>query len=180
MGEHLWYSQVVESIFIKGLGQRLTPDVKKTIRTEGIDLDRLLPGYPVAQVVRALRRVLPSLYPGVDEVEALRSIGASSMQGYNETFIGRAAVQVLKLVGVRRALQKLQTSMRSGNNYLETRFTQVGPTSAELHFSEMSGIPSFYRGLLEEGGRMVGAKHMRVSDGEARDNGWVFRVDWQE
>lgn len=178
MNERLWYSQVVEAIFLKGLGSRRTAEVDQLLASEGIRADRLLPGYPVEQVVRACRKVAPVVYPGLDADAALAELGASSMRGYNETLIGRAAVAVLKLVGVRRALEKLHTSMRSGNNYLETKFTALSATSAELHLSDVSGIPSFYRGLLEEGLKMVGAKNGVMKDGAATPPGHTFVVSW--
>jgi uncharacterized protein (TIGR02265 family) len=178
MKERLWYTPVIEAIFIKGLGARRTPQLDQMLAAEGISLGKLLPGYPVEQVVRAMRKSLPMLYPGLDEDAALAALGASSMRGYEETLIGRAAVAVLKLVGVRRALERLHTSMRSGNNYLETTFTALSPTSAELHLSDVSGIPAFYRGLLEEGLRMVGAKNGVVKDQRADAPGHTFLVSW--
>lgn len=178
MNERLWYSQVVDAVFIKGLGARRTPELNQLLAAEGILVDRLLPGYPVEKVVRAMRRSLPVLFPDLDEDAALAELGASSMRGYNETLIGRAAVTVLKLVGVRRALERLHTSMRSGNNYLDTKFTALGTNEAELHLSDVSGIPGFYRGLLEEGLRMVGAKNGAVKDAGAAPPGYTFHVTW--
>ncbi|MEW6431093.1 MAG: DUF2378 family protein [Myxococcota bacterium] len=178
MEEPLWYAQVIEAIFIKGLGHRRTAEVDRLLAAEGIHLDKLLPGYPVAQVVRAMRKVLPLLYPGLDEDAALARLGAASMRGYSETLIGRAAVAVLKVVGVRRALERLHTSMRSGNNFLETKFTALSPSSAELHLSDVSGIPAFYRGLLEEGLRMLGARHAEMKDGAAKPPGHTFIASW--
>lgn len=178
MNERLWYSQVVDAVFIKGLGPRRTPELDQVLASEGISLDKLLPGYPVEKVVRAMKKSLPVLYPGLDENAALVELGASSMRGYNETLIGRAAVAVLKLVGVRRALERLHTSMRSGNNYLDTKFTALGANEAELHLSDVSGIPGFYRGLLGEGLRMLGAKNGVLKDKGAAAPGHTFVVSW--
>lgn len=177
--ERLWYSQVVEAIFVKGLGPKLTPEVRARVKAHGIDLDKLLPGYPVEQVLKAARDVLPQVLPGLSDEAAWLELGASSMRGYNETLLGRAAVGVLKLIGVRRALERLHTSMRSGNNFLETRFTPLSATSAELHLSDVSGVPGFYQGLLEEGGRLVGAKNLTVRSAVAVGQGHTFVVEWE-
>ena len=48
--ERLWYSTVIEAIFIKGLATRLTPELRLGIKKAGIDLGKLQPAYPIAQV----------------------------------------------------------------------------------------------------------------------------------
>ena len=62
--EKLWFSQAIEGLFIRGLGARLTPDVRAKISAEGIDLGKLQPAYPIEQIHRAARAVLPTLWPG--------------------------------------------------------------------------------------------------------------------
>ncbi len=176
--EHLWYATVVESVFLKGLGPLMTPALKQVVRDEGIDLDKLLPAYPVVTVVRAARVVLPALYPGLPADQALRAFGAASMRGYNETLIGRAAVQLLKLLGTRRALERLHVSMSSGNNYLKTGFTALTANSAELTLSDVSTIPSFYQGIFEQGGQMIGAKNFKVKVLPVTGAGGRYHVEW--
>lgn len=178
MTEHLWYGPIIEAIFIKGLGARLTPDVAGLLREEGIDVTKVLPGYPVAQVVKACHRILPVVFPELPMPAAMTELGALSLRGYNETLLGRAAMGLLKLVGTRRALERLNGTLRAGNNYLETRFTAVSNTEAQIVLSDASGLPDFYRGLFEEGGRMLGAKNFKVADGTAAPPAHQYRISW--
>jgi len=178
MTEHLWYQPVIEAIFIKGLGAQLTPDIASALREEGINVDKLLPGYPVAQVVKACRRVTPLLWPQLSEADALAQLGALSTRGYNETLIGKAALALLKLLGIRRALEKLNGTLSAGNNYLKTSFAALSANSAKLTLSDASGIPDFYRGLFEEGARLLGAKNFVVRSGEAPAPAHEFICSW--
>ncbi|MCC6337169.1 MAG: DUF2378 family protein [Myxococcales bacterium] len=178
MKEHLWYGQVVEAIFIKGLGPRLTPQVAALVKQEGINLDKLLPGYPVGQVVKACHRVLPALFPGMPMRDAMAELGALSTRGYNETLVGRAAIAFLKLIGTRRALESLNKTLSAGNNYLQTQFTALSGNQARIHLSDASGVPDFYRGLIEEGGRLLGAKGFKVDNGAATAPAHEFLISW--
>jgi uncharacterized protein (TIGR02265 family) len=161
--ERLWYQNIVESVFVRGPGPLLTPALRALVKQEGIDLDRLLPAYPVTLVVKVARAALPTMFPGVPAAEAMRSFGAASLRGYNETMLGSAVVGLLKLLGTRRALERLRVSMSAGSNYLKTEFTGLTETSAELTVSDVSTMPEFYQGIFEEGGRLIGAKNFRVT-----------------
>ena len=178
--ERLWYSNVIEAVFIKGLATQLTPELRAGIKKIGIDLGKMQPAYPVAQVHQACRSVMPALFPGKTEGEALHTLGVSSMRGYTETLLGRALIQVLKLIGVRRSLLRMHTSMRAGNNYLDTSAVVVNDRCIELRFSDVSEMPTFYQGILEEGGRMAHAKNLRVTSIDGTVPGQTFRVEWDE
>lgn len=178
--ERLWFSTVIEAIFIKGLGERLTPDLTASIRKAGIDLAKLQPAYPVEQVRAACKIVMPVLFGDMTEADAFHQLGVSSMRGYTETLLGKALLQILKLIGPRRSLLRMHTSMRSGNNYLETSSTVLANNCVELRFSDVSGMPSFYQGIMEEAGRMAHAKNLRVTTVADTPPGHAFRVEWDE
>ncbi len=178
--ERLWFSTVIEAIFIKGLAGKITPSLKADIKKVGIDFDKLAPAYPVEQVYAACKLTMPVLYEGMSEPEALHQLGVISMRGYTETLLGKAVIQLLKLIGVRRSLLRMHTTMRSGNNYLETSSVVLASNCVELKFSDVSKMPSFYQGIIEEGGRMAHAKNLRVSTADNAAPGHTFRVEWDE
>lgn len=180
MSEKLWFSAVIEGVFVKGLGERLTPALKADIKKAGIDVDKLQPAYPLEVVHKAFDVVIPRLYADMPKEEALFELGRSSLRGYTETLLGRALLQILKLIGVRRSLLRMHTSMRSGNNFLETFSTVVSSSCVDLKFSDVSEMPSFYQGILEEGGRMAHAKNLRVSTLLSEPPAHVYRVEWDE
>jgi uncharacterized protein (TIGR02265 family) len=176
--ERLWYQNIVESVFVRGPGPLMTPALRELVKREGIDLDRLLPAYPVTTVARAARAALPQLFPGQPPSEALRSFGVASLRGYNETVLGGAVVGLLKLLGTRRALERLRISMSAGSNYLKTDFTPVSERSARLTLSDVSEMPEFYQGIFEEGGRLIGASNFRVTLEPGAGPGASYLVEW--
>ncbi len=102
------------------------------------------------------------------------------MRGYTETLLGKALMQIMKLIGVRRSLLRTHTSMRSGNNFLETSATVIAGNIIELRFSDVSGMPSFYQGIIEESSRMAHAKNLRVSTVASDPPAHTFRVEWDD
>lgn len=178
--ERLWFSTVIEAVFIKGLAGKLSPGLMASIKKAGIDLAKLQPAYPVEQVYATCKLVVPVLYSGMTEAEGFHQLGLSSMRGYTETLLGKALIQIMKLIGVRRSLLRMHTTMRGGNNYLETSSTVLSSNCVELRFSDVSEMPSFYQGIIEEGGRMAHAKNLRVTTTDQTPPGHTFRVEWDE
>lgn len=148
----LWFQQPIEGLFLRGLGPQMTPQAKAAVKACGIDLDRLEPGYPVEVVEQALKALTPLLAPDLSQADALRSFGRAFLRGYSETLLGGAMVAVMKAVGPRRTLERMQKNFRTGTNFIETKFTSTGPTSAELWFNDGGGVPEFFAGVVEQGG----------------------------
>lgn len=178
MQEQLWFSHAIEALFVRGLGARLTPEVKQRIAKHGVVLERMPPAYPIRQVVDACRAILPLLYPRLSEDEGFRQLGVSFMQGYAETLVGRAMVQMMKLIGPRRTLERMQKNFRTGGNYLETRFKVRSPNSVELWISDCTEMPGFYVGMIEEGGRMIGVKDLNIAMTPDAGPAWTMVVSW--
>jgi len=176
--ERLWFAHTVEAMFVRAFGVRLTPALRARVASRGIDLDRLKPAYPVDEVVAALKNIVPDVFGRVPEAEAMHQLGVSFMQGYVETLVGKAMVQMMKLIGARRTLERMQKNFRTGGNYVETRFKALGPTQVELWINDVSDIPDWYRGVIEEGGRMVGAKNLRVTQRHDAGQAWFLDVTW--
>ncbi len=178
VAEKLWFSHSVEGLFVRGLGPRLTPALRAKVLAQGIDLDRLKPGYPIEDIVAVCRALLPSLWPTLSEAEGFQLLGNALLQGYSQTLLGTAMVQMMKLIGPRRSLERMQKNFRTGGNYIETRFTALGPTSVELWLSDVTGVPTFWAGMVEEGARMTGTKNIRVVVHAESPPSATLRVDW--
>lgn len=180
MSEKLWFQQSIEGLFLRGVGQDMTPSLRAKLLALGIDLTALKPGYDAQVVSQAIRVTAAELFPTKPESEALREIGALFMRGYVQTLVGRAMVQLMKVVGPRRSLERMQRNFRTGSNYIETRFTSLGPGMAELWFNDVSGIADFYAGVMSAGGRMAAAGEVRVTVNPSEDASCRFVVEWPE
>lgn len=177
MDERLWFDQAIEGLWLKAIADWITPSLRASLKTQGIDLDKpLLPGYPAQVVARCLKITATALFPGQDEDTALREVGRLFLLGYQQTLIGRAVIQVLRLIGPRRSLERMQTNFRSVN-YIKTRFTSLGPTSGELWINHVDEVPAYFAGIIQQGGSFSGAKSVDVT-WAPKDGGCAFQVSW--
>lgn len=179
MTQRLWFTQTVEGLFIRGLGDRLTPDAKAALAKAGIDVTKKLEvAYPAEVVDAACRTVLPFVLPGVSEDEGFFELGRVFMRGYSSTLIGSAMVGVMKVIGARRSLERMTKNFRTGGNYIETKVTVHGPTSVELWFNDVGQMPGFYRGVIVGGGQLIGVERMHVEQKLLEPPTASFHVTW--
>ena len=177
--QRLWFTQTVEGLFIRGLGERLTPAAKEALAKVGIDVRRKLEvAYPAEVVEQACLTVLPFVFPNATQDEGLFELGRTFMRGYSSTLMGSAMVGVMKVIGTRRSLERMTKNFRTGGNYIETKVTVHGPTSVELGFNDVGHMPGFYRGILHGGGELIGAKEMRIEQRPGEPPTATYLVSW--
>ncbi|HLT31070.1 MAG TPA: DUF2378 family protein [Myxococcaceae bacterium] len=177
---HLEFQQVIEGLFLVALGSRRTARLDARLKEAGLDLSLPLePAYPSMRYVGWLKITAEELFPELDEAQGLRQLGAEMMGGYTNTLIGRAIFGVMRVIGIRRAFDRITRSFRSGDNYTEAQAEFVGPTEALVRFNEVHGVPTYIEGALEKALRMLGADDGRVVL-ESCPEGYeaVFRATW--
>ncbi|MBK7862413.1 MAG: DUF2378 family protein [Archangiaceae bacterium] len=180
MSERLWFQQAIEGLFVRGVGEAMTPTLRARLVALGIDTAALRPGYDADVVTRAIRLTAAELFPGRSEGEALREMGALFMRGYVETLLGKAMIQLMRVVGPRRSLERMQRNFRTGSNYIETRFTSLGQGKVELWFNDVSDIPDYFAGVMIAGDQMANAPNIRVSFTRGGAASCTFLVEWDE
>ncbi len=176
-GEQMTFAHTIES-GLHGLGDDLTPALREKIREKGIDPDKpLLPAYPRTTWEAVLGVIAEELYPRVSYDEAHRLVGRRLSQAYNETAIGRAVAESLRIRGPEHALERMSRTLRSGNNYAETRLTRTGEKAFELWVNETNGSPGYIQGVLETVMENSGAQaeiRVRSFDGHAA----TYSIHW--
>ena len=163
MAQRLWFQQSVEGLFLRGMGDCMTPEFKAALKTAGIDLDTLLPGYDAEVMVRCVRLAAKHLGTVGTPSDALREVGRRFMNGYRETLVGGAMVAVMGVLSTERVLRRMERNFRSGGNYIETKYTLVRPGVAELWFNEVDGVPEFFQGILLQGAAFNGRPDATVT-----------------
>ena len=162
--ERLVFESAVEGLFLKALGDRVTPALRERLLREAhIDLQGLEVAYPLAHWERALEITAQTLYPAQPLPTALEHIGEELTRGFFETLIGRALHGVLKLIGPRRTLLRTERNLRSGNNYTECTFIERSPTHLEMVINEGTSLRHVTTGLVREGLLHAGAKNPQVT-----------------
>ncbi|MDX2014619.1 MAG: DUF2378 family protein [Myxococcaceae bacterium] len=163
---------------VRVLGATLTPEVHARFVTLGIDLERPNPAYPYETWLEALRLAMALKWPGAPEDEATYRMGRAIFESYSLTLMGSALLQLLKVLGPRRGLERMTRNLRTTNNYSETRLTVVGPHQYQLWVNKVA-FPHYFRGLLEAGLEFSGAKSLsvRIVSASAAE-GAVFDLAW--
>lgn len=128
MEEPVIFSTVVEGTK-KAFGERLTPALLAKLKAAGMDFNSGQPAYPMDAFLRAFQVLADELVP--DEPDAnrrYRRLGHDFMAGYVETGLGRATLMMAKLIGLRRALERLGRNMYTTGNYLTVEVINESPT----------------------------------------------------
>ena len=177
--EQIEFSQSVEGLFIKGIGPSLTTDIKQKLRSAGLDLDLpLRPGYPAGDFHRWVELVAKALYPNAARDEALRLVGHRAVAGLEEGLLGKAVSAGLKIIGPKRALQRVDRIFKNNNNYQIAQLVDLTETTARVTLNEVYGLPTYYVGLFETALRIIGAKDPRVSLLASPPPGAVLQITW--
>ncbi len=178
MSDKLVFEQTIEGLFVRGLGARMTPKLKDRLRAEGLDLDYTLhPAYSFEKWCRFVAIANEELHGGALE-SGYQTLGERVVDGFRESFLGRAVFGVLKTIGPKRALYRLKQSFRAGNNYSEGTVTEVGTNQFEVWMNECGDIRHLTSGILLAGVRAAGAKDPRVTVKSFDADGVTYSVSW--
>lgn len=175
------FDHTVEGLFLVALRGRLPAATVERLRRAGLDLSKKLqPAYPFEVWKRCLEIVVTDLYPSLPRSEAWRKLGRAIVEGMSQRVMGRAMVRVSRLLGPRRALQRLDHILNSADNYVEARVTERSPTCVDVAINEVMGQPHYYKGILEASLVMTGTEVGQVEVLSLDGFGATFRVSWEE
>jgi uncharacterized protein (TIGR02265 family) len=180
--EKLIPASIVEGLFVRALGTRLTPTVHARLRQAGLDLDQKLEStYPLEKWKDFLRIAADHVYAGLPLEAAYYAMGERFMDASSETLTGRALLSVMKLAGPMRTLGRAGRTFLANNTFSDVELTEKGPTSAELRVNDvLADMPTFAAGVLSRSLELVGA-HNVVAVPEAFDGtACTFHVRWSE
>jgi uncharacterized protein (TIGR02265 family) len=132
---------------------------------------KLEPAYPADSWAAAVKLIGADLFPDRDADDQHRQIGERTIDQFSTGFIGKALMAAARLWGPRRSLQRLTNNLRTGANFLDTRFDHIDDKLQELWISDVSGVPGFYAGLIQAGSKYIEGWSDEVSikqrDGDA-------------
>lgn len=158
MSERLWFEQAFEGLYLHTLKNQISPRLFAELRDAGLELSgKLKPAYPAAVWAQGIRLTGRELFPGLTAEEREYRMGEIFSDGYASTVMGKALYGLLRMLGPRRTLPRIERNFRNVTNYLQVSVTQPLLDCFEVTFNEVDGIPHFYRGLMDHSGRVLGA-----------------------
>lgn len=116
---------------------------------------KLEPAYPAEDWAMAVKMIAADLYPGRDPFEQHRELGKSTVTQFAQGFLGKAMLAAAQVIGARRSLERMTRNLRTGANFIETRFTVLDEKTHELWMNDVSDVPGFYAGLIGAGGAIL-------------------------
>jgi len=178
--EEVVFRNTVEALFHRAMGSRLTDRCVERIRMAGIDLRNRLEGFYRREVFYRCVAILgEELFPWLGSDERMVQLGTTFMDGFEQTLIGKAALQAARFMGTRRTLHRMAENYRTSNNYLQVALEEVGPGDARLTLSQTSGASGYYEGALRRGLQLAGAQGLTVRREVDDGKRCTLRVTWK-
>ena len=174
--------RIIFAVQAEGLLRGLDPDVKGSLKTRlktaGLDADAALPpGWPAEQLKVWLDLASAEIYPDFPVDEAHRRIGRRFLDGWQRTMLGAASAQFLKVLGMKRTLERLTRAFRTGDNFSETSVAfpeaHVGVVTVRSQ-----QLPHYIAGILDGGLALMKVKG-KVTIEPASGDTMSFRVEWE-
>jgi uncharacterized protein (TIGR02265 family) len=117
-----------EGLFAKHL--KPTGAFKADLLAVGLDVDRILPEYPMAVWVACLDVTARHLHPQLDHLEAWKLIGADFITGFLDTIAGRIVAAALPFLSPKTFVDRAPRFMRLGVKELQSNIEWRSPTHA--------------------------------------------------
>ena len=178
MGEALVWRHTVEGLIRVGVARGDGTPWKARMKAAGLDPDApLATAYPRDRWRDFIFTSAEVLFEGTEE-QRFEQLGSAFIEEYAQTFLGRAVAAVVKLIGPRRALERMTKSLRSGNSYSDTRTTFLGPTSAEFWLIDTFGAPHYIVGALGAVLRITSARNIVIKPIKVEGVACTFAITW--
>lgn len=173
------FDHVIDGMFRKSLGSRLTPACKAELKAAGLDLSQpLRPAYPLDDYFTFLEIAGKHLYPDKTAPQALYALGAGFVDGYHETLMGRAILQLARIIGPSRAVKRSTQTWRQGNNFTDVKVVERTPTCFELHFNLVGRYAEHTQGALYGALAVNSDLEVSVEILRREGQGAVYLVQW--
>jgi uncharacterized protein (TIGR02265 family) len=171
----------MEGLLLRAVGKRMTPSLKAKLKDTGVDLDQRLKAQYSSEVFEKVIAVLhATLYPALSRDDALFKLGTEIVDGYADTLFGKALMAMMKLLGPRRALERLPQSYRGGNNFTDVKLTAKGPREYEMWMNEVGESAQFVRAGIIAVLTRAGGKQVEVKPSRSQGVEGTFHITWSD
>jgi len=168
-----------QGLFVRALPP--DPSFHAELMAVGVDVDRLLPRYPLKVWLDGMAVARRHFFPGHTEQQANWLLGRLFLQGFVDTMVGRVAGSLLPMLGPARMLERTQRHFALARPDIRVTVQVVGETERRLLFEggRTAASADFAGGILEaemERTRTRTRAEVTVEDRQATS--YVLRVRW--
>jgi uncharacterized protein (TIGR02265 family) len=177
---HVVYQSVFEGLLTHTVGKRMTPALREKLKAIGMDPEQLKPTYPKDLWQKVIDAICAGLYPSMKREDAMFKLGTEMVEGYRATLLGKVQMQMVKMLGPRRTMERAGPQFRAGNNFSEVRLTKKSDSEYEMWMNEVAESAPFTRGSLVGLLKMAGAKDVKVDVKPDVNPAATFHIRWTE
>jgi uncharacterized protein (TIGR02265 family) len=172
------YKDTVETLINLVLRSRqlLTPDVQHDQLEIGVDTARLSDVY-FATWVKLLEYCATLGTPVTSTEIAINRLGHRWIDGYFETFSGKAALLFARVVGPKKSLMTMADKWRATNNFYVATAVDRGPKHVDIMLNVGGAIRHFNAGIMERVLQMMGVTTGRVETTDVGGHS-LFSITW--
>jgi|GEM_PF-2828070 uncharacterized protein (TIGR02265 family) len=164
--------------FRKGLGERFTAQTCEKLKAAGLDVEHLPPAIPARDMAKYKEIITLGAWPELPEHERLRLLGLWMIRGWQRGLLGSAATRLLRLLGPKATLSRLDRVFSTTNNFSHARTEFVGEREALIVVNDVEDQPTYWVGIFEAGLEILGLDGA-VSVVLHRPGEATFRVSWK-
>jgi uncharacterized protein (TIGR02265 family) len=176
VSERLIFPTLFESLE-RRLGPQFGPQTRAALKAQGVDMNKLPPAIPAVQAVNGLRIIAAHAWPEENATEQLRKLGYEAIIGWSDGLLGRAVTGMLKVIGPRRTLNRLDRAFATADNFSHATTEFLGEADARVTVNDVSGIPPYWQGIFEAGLVLLSLKGLVAIEPSPAPSG-VFRCRW--
>ena len=154
--EQLIFSGSIEALMKVVAAHKLSAETMKALAAMRMGPGfKIEPAYPARDWAKAVKLIGAELFPGLPPDEQHRQLGKATVLQFADSLMGRAMFAAAKVIGARRSLERMSHNLRTGANFIETRFTVIDDRTQELWINDVSEVPGFYAGMLIAGADQI-------------------------
>jgi uncharacterized protein (TIGR02265 family) len=166
-----------QGLFVRALPP--DPAFHAELKSVGVDVDRLLPRYPLKTWIDGMAVARRHFFPGHTEQQGNWLLGRLFLLGFLDTMVGRVAGSLLPVLGPARMLERTQRHFALARPDMRVTVQVVGETERRLLFEggQTPAAADFAGGILEAGLERTRTRaEVTVEDRQATS--YVLRVRW--
>lgn len=164
--------------YIKGLGDKWTPKTVTRLKEAGLDVTKLPPAIPGNDMGRYIVIIAQEAWPNEPLPEQMRLLGLWSIRGWQKGLLGAAATQMLRLIGPRRALMRLDRAFSTADNFSRSTTDFPGEREAVITITDPNDSQTYWAGIVEAGLEMLGLTGSVTLDAPTKPHVVTIRVKW--
>ncbi len=177
MTEQLVFPSLIDG-YVKGLGPLFTDVTRQRLKTAGLDMQKLPPAINATQMIGFMEIIAGTAYPDLPREEQLRRLGLAAIRGWQHGLLGSAAAAMIRLVGPRRALTRLDRAFSTTNNFNRAKTELIGEKEALVTINDVQGLPSYWVGIFEASLELLALQGTVVIDHQVPPEA-TFRIVWK-